>query len=530
MNEIAKEVANIVHGSNQDLNVSTKLNALLENKTNEQIDAILDFYIQLSEDQKKAEESLNALNFIVQKGSNNKLSAYIYLKLAELTTDHERALKLVQDAVKMSHFDKHLMWEVSKFILGRDLFTEWTRGIFGFAADNEEKNAQIQVLCSIILDQRRTIAQLVDDRDAMQRDIYELTLKVAMLGVTTGHTISPEDEFLKYSKYYAQQVEERARLQITLQDKGGEAIDAGDVTNCIVYLHEGDLIATSHEKLGCVQIWDLSTRKLVSSFGKNLPTIWALEPIKGTDLIFVASPMEKGIWSYNWRSGERVDKLEYDSSISMYGHAKLKSFGVIKKYVIAAMQDGCLVIFDVSVKGGKVVKRFGKHDDQVYSCEILPRGRIAIGDRGHVTIWNMHTEQRENVFMAHKGKITSLVLLDDEVLLSGSDAGMIKIWDLKTRCCLKILFAHSSQINQIVMLGANLFASASDDKSCKLWSLDQGEVTYLFEHKKPVLGLCYFNRRLITASADHTMKVITCEYAKGITSEMIPPSIIVEEK
>lgn len=188
------------------------------------------------------------------------------------------------------------------------------------------------------------------------------------------------------------------------------------------------------------------------------------------------------------------------------------------------MEDGYLTIFDITVPGGKLVKQFGKHDDCVFSCEILPRGRLAIGDRGHVNIWNMQTEQREKVFMAHKGKITSLVLLHDEVLLSGSDAGMIKMWDLKSLCCLKILFAHTtqnSQINQVIMLGANLFASASEDKSVKLWDLEERDVIQKVDHKQPVLGLCYFNRLLVTASADSTIKVVNCSYTPGVSEEQV---------
>ncbi|KAL0490993.1 guanine nucleotide-binding protein [Acrasis kona] len=505
------------------LSDANALDQILKDLDNNQFKSLVDSVVKRSGDDKKTADVLKQLNDAVRSSKYPKYSAYISLKQAELSPNSNDALSLVQRAVAISEDNKHLLDLAANFVMEKNLFSQYLLSTLNAPQDEASKQSQVSLLCEIIQDQRRTINQLKNDHD-------ELKQKLTMNGLQDA---SVDDEFLRYSKLYNHQVEERARLEIDCNIHNLTTIVAGDTVNCVVQLHQDALVASCHPQKG-IQVWDLSTCKLVRSFANDneYPNIWAMEPFKGTDLLYVASPDVPGIGVYNWKTGELVDKIKHTSAITKHGQAKLKSFGIYRRYIIASMQDGYLTIFDVTEKGGKVVKRLGKHDDCVYSCEILPRGRIAIGDRGHVSIWNLLTEQREFCFMAHKGMITSLVLLDDGVLLSGSDAGMIKMWDIKTLSCSRMIFAHggSSKINQIQMLGNNLFASVADDGYCKLFNLEDRKQHVLLRQSKPTLALCYFNRWLVTAGEDGSLQVLRCDYARGLTEDKIPPSIKVESE
>ena len=186
-------------------------------------------------------------------------------------------LKLVLEAAEQSQGNADHLSQIAQLIHSRNLLPDLLRSLLSLDKQSNRNN-QVELLSALIQDQQLLIRKLSKENESLREDVTDLK---------ESH-LSVDEEYLQYSKLYAREVEERARLKLSIDDvRGVQTIEAGSQVTCAVSLHDGNLIATSHD--GAVKIWDLTTQKIVREFANDVPAIWSLEPIKGTDLLFVAS-------------------------------------------------------------------------------------------------------------------------------------------------------------------------------------------------------------------------------------------------
>lgn len=318
-------------------------------------------------------------------------------------------------------------------------------------------------------------------------------------------------EFRKYTKCHnLQRLSSSISLDKvpTVNRKSEDTIKTEHQIWCVVRLDEHH-IATCHQKGGFIRVWDTKNMKS-KQVGKGLEGmeyLWEMVPV-GDDCLACGSRSFSGLRIFNWKTGHLVNTVSHTAAINSAGHNALLSFG---SYVMAALKDNTVAIWDVSKPNGELIRVYRGHKNYVNCIELLPNGYFASGsvDRS-VKIWSIDSEECiSTISDAHQCGVTSLCLLDEHNLISagGSDDKKIKIWNLNSLTCCKTLTGHGLVIKQLARLGPNLIASASWDKTVKLWNTITGEcIRTLSGHEDQVLGIIVNNDNIISVSKDKSMR------------------------
>ena len=72
-------------------------------------------------------------------------------------------------------------------------------------------------------------------------------------------------------------------------------------------------------------------------------------------------------------------------------------------------------------------------------------------------------------FEGHTDSVTSVAVMDNRYVVSGSFDEMVKIWSLNTVECLHTLSGHTDWVQGVAVLPGNEIVSASEDKTLKIW-------------------------------------------------------------
>ena len=131
-------------------------------------------------------------------------------------------------------------------------------------------------------------------------------------------------------------------------------------------------------------------------------------------------------------------------------------------------------------------------------------------------IWDTNTGTLKYNFDStnggHEFEISSLIKLNSNLIASAAGVsfgekpfGEIKIWDLSTGS-LKFTFsdAHSKKVEALVVLENNLMASGSEDETIKIWNYLNGNLKY----SRLSLIRRGFNSKFVLNSKN----VCTCNY------------------
>jgi len=91
-----------------------------------------------------------------------------------------------------------------------------------------------------------------------------------------------------------------------------------------------------------------------------------------------------------------------------------------------------------------------------------------------IRIWSLGLQRCLTVLISTENIVTSLVLLNDEVLVSGHKAsqdsqGLIKYWDLPSKALIRSEVAHDGPVSCLVKLNAISFLSGSSNADVKQW-------------------------------------------------------------
>lgn len=85
------------------------------------------------------------------------------------------------------------------------------------------------------------------------------------------------------------------------------------------------------------------------------------------------------------------------------------------------------------------------------------------------------------VLRGHTSPVTSLLVVDGDLLLSGSDAGVIKLWSVESgREVTKELKAHEHSIQSISKLDKSSIVSSGRDGMAVVWDLQSNELAPYF--------------------------------------------------
>ena len=91
--------------------------------------------------------------------------------------------------------------------------------------------------------------------------------------------------------------------------------------------------------------------------------------------------------------------------------------------------------------------------------------------------------------LGHYSHVAALCVLQDNLLISGSDDGTIRLWDLTSGLQIAELESHDAFISDLCLLHGGRLASSSGDGTIAIWDLESGTVQARLRGRRPVHAL-----------------------------------------
>ena len=121
---------------------------------------------------------------------------------------------------------------------------------------------------------------------------------------------------------------------------------------------------------------------------------------------------------------------------------------------------------------------------------------------------NNFDPENPEVMSGHTKIITSLVLLTENKLASGSEDKTIKLWDIKSRQCLSTITGNYESIQSLLKIDDNTLAAGSHD-TIRVFNTDNKKELYsLIGHEKSVCTMIKLSDdKIVSGSYDNLIKI-----------------------
>ena len=121
---------------------------------------------------------------------------------------------------------------------------------------------------------------------------------------------------------------------------------------------------------------------------------------------------------------------------------------------------------------------------------------------------NNYNPDNPDTMSSHTKPITSLILLNENQLVSGSEDKTIKIWDIKKRQCISTITGNYEIINSLLKLNENTIAAGSHSAIRIFNTENKKELYSLTGHEKSVCTLIKLNDdKIISGGYDNLIKI-----------------------
>ena len=145
-----------------------------------------------------------------------------------------------------------------------------------------------------------------------------------------------------------------------------------------------------------------------------------------------------------------------------------------KNKLLSGSEDRTIKLWDLTLE--ECIKTLEDPYDSKINCLYVlkdPGFIVTGGDDNLLKIWNVYSTYVPNILSGHECTIWSIVSIndDDSIIASGSSDNTIKIWDLIALKCLFTLSEHENSISSLRLLNNNLLVSSSWDSTVKIWNL-----------------------------------------------------------
>ena len=299
------------------------------------------------------------------------------------------------------------------------------------------------------------------------------------------------------------------------------------VTDCVVSPDSSFIVSASLDET--VRIWDAQTgelrRTLAAQWGDerggwivqrtargHLAGVYAcaMSP-DGSRIASASSDQTVKLW--DTRTGEELHTLSGHTSM-VVGCA----FSPDGALLASAGADGALRLWECH--SGQERLMLTGHSGAVSACAFDPQGRwlVSVASDRLLKFWDVATGQELDTYSGHTDIINGCAVAPDGsyVVSVGLD-GAMKLWESpRTHATATPTEQHSAWVNGCaVSRTGHMAASASSDATIRLWDTRSGAGgRVLSGHTGSVRGCVFgpFERQLVSASADKSVKDLGCEH------------------
>jgi len=155
----------------------------------------------------------------------------------------------------------------------------------------------------------------------------------------------------------------------------------------------------------------------------------------------------------------------------------------------------------------------------VLSCCSLSEKAFATGHgfpQNRILIWDEANMRVIKQLLGHEKSVTSLILLKEDLLISGSCDHTIKGWDLSNYQNTWTVKAHTNFIFSLAKYREDMFLSASHDKTIKIWRFPEKQPDrVLFGHTEAVWTVIVLQDKETICSGSSDGRIKLWEYDRG---------------
>ncbi|UJR25450.1 hypothetical protein I4U23_006797 [Adineta vaga] len=167
---------------------------------------------------------------------------------------------------------------------------------------------------------------------------------------------------------------------------------------------------------------------------------------------------------------------------------------------LTALSNGQITIWDIET--GEVRRKLKGHIEDVYISRFFPSDFAVVsgGADMRVKIWSLDNDNNQihdTTLTGHRSRITDVLALDQQRVLSASNDGSVLLWDItKNEQINKIVQLDNNCINSISLTDSSTLACGCDDGIIRIYNLNNGnmkEPINEFKVGSSVSTLCYLN-------------------------------------
>ena len=185
--------------------------------------------------------------------------------------------------------------------------------------------------------------------------------------------------------------------------------------------------------------------------------------------------------------------------------------------------DCAIRVWDI--KSAQCTHTLKGHTDSIFSLLLLPDGRLISGSSDKsIKVWNLKTRKCEATLTGHLGGILAMVWVQAlGVVVSASIDHTLKVWAMRDRDmkCEMTLIGHALPVSSLVVLDDNRVVSASHDKTLRVWNIHTSVASastastrkpkcelIVTAHTAPIQAIILLTPdRLVSCSRDLTIKL-----------------------
>ncbi|MBP9846697.1 MAG: hypothetical protein KBD43_11625 [Saprospiraceae bacterium] len=225
----------------------------------------------------------------------------------------------------------------------------------------------------------------------------------------------------------------------------------------------------SGDENGIIAIWDTAEGRLLKTLQGHASSISTM--ILLINEVLVSGTVKGIIQFWNYREGVCLRTVTGNSNSSNI--PSIKASTLLSNGQLATSYGNFIHIWDKPCQYYDVTLRV--HTSGIRSLAGLPHRQLACGHWGSndITIFNVKHMKIATSFVGHTKPVTALMVLQQELLISGSEDYSIKFWEISTELCVQTLLGHSSPVEKLEMTPNNQLVS-STISTIKIWDCVTG--------------------------------------------------------